>query len=129
MPIGSGQVQCYEVAKFIQQQKAYVRRLRPPMFMLHTYRTEEGYVSRWLSGEQRAAASAPWSVLIPTPHHFILPFDPDKPQSLREGIPNLTVGSDLVVSPESGGQKKEEAPELRYFLVIPAHPAHGGLRR
>jgi baseplate J-like protein len=125
MPIGSGQVQCYEVAKFIQQQP-YVKKVHP-LFMLHTYQTEEGYVSRWLSQEQRAGASAPWSVLIPAPHHSIAPSERGHKDSIDEGIPNLTVGSDLVVSPAE--KPKEDAPELRYFLVVPAHPEHENLRR
>jgi hypothetical protein len=127
MPIGSGQIQSYEIALFIQQQP-YVNRLHS-LRLLHTYRTEEGYVSRWISKEDRAYASAPWAVLISAEQHSIVPVDPGKKDFIDEGIRNLTVGSDFVMGgtaeeEKSLEEKKEDARELRYFLVVPAHREH-----
>jgi hypothetical protein len=126
MPIGSGRVQSYDVALFIQQQP-YVARLHT-LALLHTYQTEAGFVSRWLSAEQRVAASAPWSVLVPAADHSIAAADPGQKDRIDEGIRNLMVGSDLVLNPGPGEETKEDARELRYFLVVPAHPEHERLR-
>jgi len=134
MPIGSGQLQSFDVALFIQQQP-YVNRVHS-LTMLHTYQTETGYRSRWIDmmGAQRAreprvSASAPWAVLIPAPHHSIVPVDPDDKDNIDQGIRNLSVGSDFVMSQEEEEEKKEDAHQLRYFLVVPARPEHGNPRR
>jgi hypothetical protein len=113
--IGSGQVQGYELAKFILQQP-HVKRLQS-MKMLHTYQTEAGYVSRWRSGERRVWASAPWSVLVPEPQHGLTAADPAA--EIDEGIGNLTVGGDFVLGkPEKKEDEKNQAVQ-RYFLVVP----------
>ena len=123
LPIGSGQIQGYQLSLFIQQQP-YVKRIRS-LAMLHTFQTETGYVSNWLSAEQRAWASAPWAVLIPAARHGVVAMDPDKKDEIDEGIRNLTVGGDLVMSPGMEEEKKEDGTEMRYFLVIPRHSEHG----
>ena len=125
MPIGRGQVQGYEIASLIQQQ-SYVSRLHY-LRMLHTFQTESGYESRWLSKEDRAWASAPWAVLIPASHHSITSVDPEQQSLIDPGIRNLTIGTDFVMSSEK--EKKEDGPDLRYFLVVPAHHEHGSQRR
>lgn len=125
MPIGSGQVQGYEIASLIQQQ-SYVKRLHY-LRMLHTFQTESGYASRWLSKEDRAWASAPWAVLIPASHHSITSVDPGQQSMIDPGIRNLTIGTDFVMGREE--EKKEDGADLRYFLVVPAHHEHGSQRR
>lgn len=151
MPIGSGQIQSYEVAQFIQQQQSYVARLHY-LAMLHTFQTEHGFVSRWISGEKRAAgpgeppagaqggsspsaqrlttsASAPWSVIVPAERHFIAAFSSTEGPKIDGGIRDLTVGSDLVLDPEADEGIKEDHRQLRYFLVVPAHREHENSRR
>ena len=143
MPIGSGQVHLYDLSAFIQQQK-HVTRLRA-ISMLHTFQTEDGYVSRWvpvddaaghtnsglsprLSAQDQVFASAPWSVLIPAARHSVVIVEPtEEDRKIDPGIVNLSVGSDFVLGRTE--EKKEGGAELRYFLVIPAHPEPGSLRR
>src|SRR5262249_4208416 len=110
MYIGSGQVQGYELAKFIQHQP-YVKQLQE-LVMLHTFQTETGRFSEWHSVEQRVWASAPWSVLIPAPRHGIASVGPGAP-SLDEGIRNLTVGADLISNATPVKEKKEKSSEPR----------------
>ena len=116
MYIGSGRVQGYELAKFIQQ-RPYVRQLQK-LAMLHTYQTENGYFSEWRSVEQRVWASSPWAVLIPAANHGIVAVGPGA-SDLDEGVRNLTVGADLVMNQTETKEKKEKSAEPRYFLVIP----------
>src|SRR5262249_13817801 len=63
-------------------------------------------------------ASAPWAVLIPASRHGIVSVGSGTPD-VDEGIRNLTVGSDLVMSGTAVKEKKEKSSEPRYFLVIP----------
>jgi len=127
MPIGSGQVQGHELALFIKNQK-YVKRL-DSLAMLHTFQTEAGFGSQWLSPEGIALASAPWAVLIPTSEHGITLLDPESEAGVDEGIKNLTVGEDFVTNQLTSGAsaRTEEhegtTPEVRYFFVIPRHAA------
>jgi hypothetical protein len=116
MYIGSGRVQGYELAKFIQK-RPYVRQLQK-LAMLHTYQTEKGYFSEWRSVEQRVWASSPWAVLIPAANHGIVAVGPGV-SDLDEGVRNLTVGADLVMNQADAKEKKEKSTEQRYFLVIP----------
>ncbi|MBZ5522857.1 MAG: hypothetical protein LAP21_11520 [Acidobacteriia bacterium] len=123
--IGSGQVQGYQLALFIQQQ-SYVKRLQK-MAMLHTFRREKtGYASEWRKAEQRAWASAPWAVLVPEARHGITAIGSQE-TTIDEGIRNLTVGDNLVMG-EAAEEKKEKGPEQRYFLVVPRHAVHRNAR-
>jgi len=116
--IGNGQVQGYELAKFIRQQN-YVKRL-PEIVLLHTYQKEEGYVSQWHRVEDRIWASAPWAVLLPAPNHSITTVGPRRQgMAVDEGIRNLMVGSDFVMNDMDVKGEKEKSPNRRYFLVIP----------
>jgi len=127
MPIGSGQVQGHELALFIKNQK-YIKRL-DSLAMLHTFQTEAGFESQWLSVEGIAMASAPWAVLIPIAEHGITALDPDSEAEVDEGIKNLTVGEDFVTNPLTPGpagrtdEQDKATPEARYFFVIPRHAA------
>ncbi|HZD95419.1 MAG TPA: hypothetical protein VE133_14250, partial [Candidatus Sulfotelmatobacter sp.] len=114
--IGSGQVQGYELAKFIQNQP-YVKQLQK-LVMLHTFQREEGYLSRWRSVEKRVWASAPWAVLMPAVKHGIVAVSPGA-TAVDEGIRNLVVGNDFVMNGIDTKEQKEKSPERRYFLVIP----------
>lgn len=123
--IGSGQVQGYQLALFIQRQN-YVKRLQK-MSMLHTFRTEKaGYVSEWRKAEQRVWASAPWAVLVPDGPHGITAVGPQE-RAIDEGIRNLTVGDNLVMG-DAAEEKKEKGPEQRYFLVLPRNAVHRSAR-
>jgi len=116
--IGNGQVQGYELAKFIRQQN-YVKRLLE-IVLLHTYQKEEGYVSQWHRVEDRIWASAPWAVLLPALRHSITTVGPrNGGTAVDEGIRNLMVGSDFVISDIDVKGEKEKSPNRRYFLVIP----------
>jgi hypothetical protein len=125
MYIGNGQVQGYEVAKFIQQQTAamragplpYVRQLHK-LVMLHTCQQEEGYVSKWHSVEDRVWASAPWSVLMPAVKHGIVAVRAGA-STVDAGIRNLVVGNDFVMNGIGAKEEKEKSTERRYFVVIP----------
>jgi hypothetical protein len=124
MPIGSGQVQGHELALFIKNQP-YVRRLES-LAMLHTFQTETGFASQWLSVEEIISASAPWAVLIPAAGHGITVLDMDSAARVDEGIKNLTVGQDLVTNWPVARTEEQETPvpEVRYFFVIPRHAGH-----
>jgi hypothetical protein len=115
--IGSGQVQGYELAKFIQHQ-SYVKRLAN-IVLLHTFQREEGYVSKWHTAEDRIWASAPWAVLLPALKHGITAVDAQDNVVMDEGIRNLMVGNDFVMGGIDIKEEKEKTPDRRYFLVIP----------
>jgi hypothetical protein len=130
MPIGSGQVQGYQLSKFIQEQN-YVKQLHA-LKMLHTYQTEDKQagreakgnnidtVGRWLSEENRTWASGPWAVVLPAARHSIVSVAPGAtPAEIEKGIYNLAVGSDFATKWTWKEEKKEKSAELRYFLVIP----------
>jgi len=126
--IGSGQVQGYELAKFIQQ-KSYIKELES-LFMLHTYQTESGYVSRWRSIDQRVWASAPWAVLAPAANHGIVDVAAEKQaKKIETGIGSLAVRADFVIGPPRPKKSKEDVPEQRYFLVVPRTAIHGTSRQ
>jgi hypothetical protein len=130
MPIGSGQVQGYQLSRFIQEQ-SYVKQLHA-LKMLHTYQTEDKQagkkangnsidtVGRWLSEENRTWASGPWAVVLPAAQHSIVSVAPGAtPAEIEKGIYNLAVGSDFATKWTWKEEKKEKSAELRYFLVIP----------
>jgi hypothetical protein len=130
MPIGSGQVQGYQLSKFIQEQ-CYVKQLHA-LKMLHTYQTENKQagseangsnidtVGRWLSDENRSWASGPWAVMLPAARHSIVSVAPGAtPTEIEKGIYNLAVGSDFATKWSWKEEKKEKSTEPRYFLVMP----------
>ncbi len=116
MPIGSGQVQGYQLAKFIVD-LPYVRRLES-LSMLHTYQNEDGWQSRWRLMDQMVWATAPWAVLIPASRHAITVAGVESTEIVR-GISNLTVGEDLVVPGRDARKRSGPEAEQRYIVVIP----------
>jgi hypothetical protein len=130
MPIGSGQVQGYQLSRFIQEQ-SYVKHLHA-LKMLHTCQTENKQaeseangnnidtVGRWLSDENRTWASGPWAVILPAARHSVVSVAPGAtPVEIDKGIFNLVVGSDFATKWLSKEEKKEKSAEPRYFLVMP----------
>ncbi|MGA3132390.1 MAG: baseplate J/gp47 family protein [Terracidiphilus sp.] len=116
MPIGSGQVQGYQLAKFIVD-LPYVRRLES-LFILHTYQNEDGWQSRWRFMDQMLWATAPWGVLIPAVRHAITVVGAESTEIAR-GIGNLTVGEDFVVPGRDAQKRSGPEAEQRYVVVIP----------
>lgn len=116
MPIGSGQVQGYQLAKLIMD-LPYVRNLES-LFMLHTFQNEDGWQSRWRSVDQMVWATAPWGVVIPAARHAIAPAG-DQAAEIVRGIGNLTVAEDFVVPGRDARKRSGAGAEQRYVVVIP----------
>ena len=116
VPIGSGQVQGYQLAKLIAG-LPYVQRLES-LFMLHTFQNEDGWRSVWRSMDQMVWATAPWAVLVPALRHAITVADAQVPEIAR-GVSNLTVGQDFAVPTRGVRKRPGSEAEQRYAIVIP----------
>ena len=116
IPIGSGQIQGYQLAKYIVD-LPYVQSLAS-LSILHTYQNEDGWKSIWRAMDQMVWATAPWAVLVPASRHAITVADAQGPEMVR-GVSSLTVGKDFVV-PTRGVRKRLGAEaEDNHILVIP----------